>query len=113
MSGADNIEVTLSLATLGSGTTGKNIARPYKGVPVVEAPVLNDADGSHTSNGWGKVAMLMDPNNMVYGIFHEVGIEPDRQPKLRKTDYVFSAESDQGFENPNVGVVALYNMAKP
>ena len=79
----------------------------------MEAPVLNDSEGSHTSNGWGKVAMLMDPNNMVYGIFHEVGVEPDRQPKLRKTDYVFSAESDQGFENPNVGVVALYNMAKP
>ena len=50
---------------------------------------------------------------MVYGIFHEVGIEPDRQPKLRKTDFVFSAESDQGFENPNVGVVALYGMEKP
>lgn len=98
----------------GDEATGNNIARPYKGIPVVEAPVLNDSEGTHASNGWGaKIAMLMDPNNMVYGIFHEVGIEPERQAKLRKTDYVFSAESDQGFENPNVGVVALWGMEKP
>lgn len=99
---------------VGDEASGNNIARPYKGIPVREAPVLNDTEGTHASTGWGaKVAMLMDPNNMVYGIFEEVGIEPDRQPKLRKTDFVFSAESDQGFENPNVGVVALYGMEKP
>ena len=110
----DYIDAVGQRATVvGDDATGKNIARPYKGIPVVEAPVLNDAEGTNTTKGYGKVAMLMDPNNMCYGIFHEVGIEPDRQPKLRKTDYVFSAESDQGFENPNVGVVALYDMTKP
>ena len=98
---------------VGDDATGQNIARPYKGVPVREATVLNDTEGADTTKGYGKVAMLMDPNNMVYGIFQEVGIEPDRQPKLRKTDFVFSAESDQGFENPGVGVVALYNETKP
>lgn len=97
---------------VGDEATGNNIARPYKGIPVREAPVLNDEEGTNT-NGFGKTAMLMDPNNMCYGIFQEVGIEPDRQAKLRKTDFVFSAESDQGFENPNVGVVALYNQTKP
>ena len=107
-------EVGQRATVVGDDATGQNIARPYKGIPVVEAPVLNDADGTHASKGWGaKIAMLMDPNNMVYGIFHEVGIEPERQAKLRKTDYVFSAESDQGFENPNVGVVALYGIEKP
>ena len=107
-------EVGQRATVVGDDATGNNIARPYKGIPVVEAPVLNDADGTHASNGWGaKIAMLQDPNNMVYGIFHEVGIEPERQAKLRKTDYVFSAESDQGFENPNVGVVALYGIEKP
>jgi hypothetical protein len=110
----DYIDAVGQRATVvGDDATGKNIARPYKGIPVVEAPVLNDAEGTNTTKGYGKVAMLMDPNNMCYGIFHEVGIEPDRQPKLRKTDYVFSAESGQGFENPNVGVVALYDMTKP
>lgn len=98
---------------VGDDALGQNVARPYKGIPVREATVLNDTEGASTTNGYGKVAMLMDPNNMVYGIFHEVGIEPDRQPKLRKTDFVFSAESDQGYENPNVGVVALYNETKP
>ena len=107
-------EVGQRATIVGDDATGHNIARDYKGIKVVEAPVLNDSEGTHASNGWGaKIAMLMDPNNMVYGIFHEVGIEPDRQPKLRKTDYVFSAESDQGFENPNVGVVALYGLEKP
>ena len=106
-------EVGVRPTLVGDEATGKNIARPYKGVPVLEAPVLNDEEGTDTSSGFGKSAMLMDPNNMVYGIFQEVGIEPDRQPKLRKTDFVFSAESDQGFENPNVGVVALFDQTKP
>jgi len=106
-------EVGLRPTVTGDDATGKFIARPYKGVPVVEAPVLNDLEGTDTTKGYGKVAMLMDPNNLVYGIFQDVGIEPDRQPKLRKTDYVFSAESDQGYENPNVGVVALFNGTKP
>ena len=107
-------EVGQRATVVGDDATGQNIARPYKGIPVVEAPVLNDADGTDATDGWGaKIAMLQDPNNMVYGIFHEVGIEPERQAKLRKTDYVFSAESDQGFENPNVGVVALYGIEKP
>ena len=107
-------EVGQRATIVGDDATAHNIARDYKGIKVVEAPVLNDSEGTHASNGWGaKIAMLMDPNNMCYGIFHEVGIEPDRQPKLRKTDYVFSAESDQGFENPNVGVVALYGLEKP
>lgn len=106
-------EVGLRPTVTGDDATGKFIARPYKGIPVIEAPVLNDSDGTNTTKGYGKAAMLMDPNNLVYGIFHEVAIEPDRQPKLRKTDFVFSAESDQGFENPDVGVVALYNQTKP
>ena len=108
-----NDEVGARPTLVGDEATGNNIARPYKGIPVREAPVLNDTQGTDTSTGFGKTAMLMDPNNMVYGIFQEVGIEPDRQPKLRKTNFVFSAESDQGFENPNVGVVALYDATKP
>lgn len=106
-------EVGLRPTVTGDDATGKFIARPYKGIPVIEAPVLNDSEGTDTSTGFGKTAMLMDPNNLCYGIFHEVGIEPDRQPKLRKTDFVFSAESDQGYENPNVGVVALFDAEKP
>lgn len=106
-------EVGLRPTVTGDDATGKFIARPYKGIPVVEAPVLNDAEGTDTTNGYGKVAMLADPNNLVYGIFAEVGIEPDRQPKLRKTDFVFSAESDQGYENPNVVTVALFDAEKP
>lgn len=106
-------EVGQRATVVGDDATGNNIARPYKGIPVVEAGVLNDTEGTDATDGWGNVCMLMDPNNMVYGIFHEVGIEPERQAKLRKTDYVFSAESDQGFENPNVGVVALFDATKP
>lgn len=105
-------EVGLRPTVSGDEAVSKFIARPYKGIPVVEAPVLNDSEGAG-EDGFGKTAMLMDPNNMVYGIFNQVGIEPDRQPKLRKTDFVFSAESDQGFENPDVGVVALYDQEKP
>lgn len=98
---------------VGDDAMGKNIARPYKGIPVIEAPVLNDTEGTDTNNGYGNVAMLCDPDNLVYGIFHEVTTEPEREAKLRRTDYVMGLEIDQNFENPNVGVVALADQTKP
>lgn len=96
----------------GDEAISKFVARPFKGIPVVEAPVLSDEDILDTSNGWGPTAMLMDPNNMVYGIFHEVTMEPERKPALRLSNYYITCEVDQGFENPNVGVVAFPKTSK-
>lgn len=106
-------ECGLRPTVTGDEATGKFIARPFKGVPVVEAPVLNDSEGANTTDGWGQCAMLQDPNNMVYGIFHQITIEPERSAKTRTTDYVLTTETDQAYENPGVAVVACNDLEKP
>jgi len=96
----------------GDEAVSKYVARPFKGVPVVEAPVLGDEDITNATNGWGPTAMLQDPNNMVYGIFQDVTLEPERKPALRTTNYYITVEVDQGYENPNVGVCAFPETTK-
>lgn len=88
------------------------VAKPYKGVPVVEAPVLNDAEGTDSTDGFGQVAMLVDPTNLVYGIFDQVTLEPEREAKLRRTDYILTTEIDCHFENEKVGAYALFDLEK-
>ena len=97
----------------GDDAISNNVARPYKGIPVREASVLNDSEILDTTNGYGNVSMLQDINNITFGIFYNVTIEPDRIPKLRRTDYVLTQETDQGYENPAVNVIALSDQTKP
>ena len=101
---SDYIDIKGERPTIvGDNTIETNIARPYKGVSVVEAPVLNEA---RDIEGVGATAMLVDPNNLVYGIFEEVTLEPERTARGRLTDYVMTMEVDQAYENPYVAVVA-------
>jgi hypothetical protein len=85
---------------------------PYKGVPVKYVPILgrsNDvADG-----GAGRVALFSHPNNMAWGIFHEVTIEPDRVAKDRRTDFVMTVEADSGYEDENGAVAAFIEQPEP
>lgn len=94
----------------GDDATGNDVARPYKGIVVKEAPVLNMAKSIPEI---GQTCMLMNPQNMVYGVFKNMTMEPYRQPRIGATNYVFTAKMDQGFENPNIGVVAHTSIAKP
>ena len=79
------------------------IARPYKGIEIREAPVLNEA---RDIEGVGTTAMLVNPDNLVYGIFENVTIERDRNVRRRLTDFVLTMEVDQAFENPFLCVCA-------
>ncbi len=79
------------------------IARPYKGIEIREAPVLNEA---RDLTGLGQTAILVNPDNLVYGIFENVTIERDRNPRRRLTDFVLTMEVDQAFENPFLCVCA-------
>ena len=101
---SDYIDIKGERPTIvGDNTIETNIARPYKGVQVVEAPVLNEARDIEEV---GSTAMLVDPNNMVYGIFEEITLEPERTARGRLTDYVMTMEVDQAYENPYVAVIA-------
>ncbi len=74
----------------------------YKGIPVVYCPMLERA-----SEETGRVAMLQHPDNMAWGIFHEVTIEREREAKARRTDFVLTIEADAHYEDENGSVVAL------
>ena len=71
----------------------------YKGVPIVYSPMLERYDE--------RVAMLQNPDNMVWGVFHEVTLESEREAKKRKTDFVLTFEGDAHYEDENACVVAI------
>lgn len=77
----------------------------YKGIPVVYTPMLERSSD--------RVAMLQHPDNMVWGVFHEVTIEREREAKARRTDFVLTIEADAHYEDENAAVVALIDQAKP
>ncbi len=80
----------------------------YKGIPVVYCPMLERA-----SEATGRVAMLQHPDNMAWGVFHEVTIEREREAKARRTDFVLTIEADCHYEDENGAVVALIDQTEP
>lgn len=84
---------------------------PYKGIQVKYVPMLERSAAVPT--GAGRVAMLQHPDNMAWGIFHQVTIERDRIAKSRRTDYVLTIEGDADYEDENAAVVALVQQEAP
>lgn len=86
----------------------------YKGIPIVEVPMLERASvvpgGADFSGGVGRICMLQHPDNLVWGVFHQVTIERDRDIKNRRTDFVLTIEADAGYENPNAAAVAFLDI---
>lgn len=76
----------------------------YKGIPVVYTPMLERSSD--------RVAMLQHPDNMAWGVFHEVTIEKEREAKARRTDFVLTIEADCHYEDENGAVVALIDQEK-
>ena len=44
---------------------------------------------------------------MVWGVFHEVTIEREREAKARRTDFVLSFEGDADYEDEAAAVAAF------
>ncbi|MDQ0418465.1 hypothetical protein J2Z48_002657 [Croceifilum oryzae] len=51
-------------------------------------------------------ALLAPPSNLVYGLYRDIKVEPDRVPKARRTDFVITTRTDCHFEDENASVVA-------
>lgn len=82
----------------------------YKGIKVKYVPTLERAAASAAADDGlmnGKLALLTNPDNMVYGMFHDVMIEKEREAKARRTDFVLSFEGDAHYEDENASVAAL------
>ena len=73
-------------------TTAQTLA--YKGIKV--------QDCSNMPEG---TALLVPSSNLVYGIYRDIFIEPDRIPKARRTDFVTTLRVDCHFEDENAAVV--------
>ena len=85
---------------------------PWKGMWVVYAPMLERVPSSQDSENtnhdvWGQVATLQNPDNMAWGVFHEVTVEDEREAKERRTDFVLTLEADAHYEDENASVVAF------
>lgn len=102
---------------LGDTAQTSNMPLYFKGTQVVYCPFLERA---HSLRGAadadlieGEIALLTNPDNMVWGIFHQVQIEREREAKLRRTDFVLAFEGDVHYEDENAAVVALVNKENP
>jgi len=73
-------------------TTGQQLA--YKGFTIQDS--ANMPEGT---------AFLAPATNLVYGVYRDIFIEPDRMPKARKTDFVTTLRVDANFEDENASVV--------
>lgn len=51
-------------------------------------------------------AWLTHPDNTIYGVFHEVTVETEREAKAKRTDIIIDCETDYGYEEPEATVVA-------
>ena len=94
---------------LGDRAWTEAAAVPYKGVPVTYVPMMERSQSGHA----GDIAMLQHPDNMVWGLFHEITVEKDRIPKERKTDFVLTLEGDCNYEDENAAVVAFIDKETP
>jgi hypothetical protein len=68
----------------------------YKGVPLV---VVNNMPSGR--------AMLGHPDNLVYGIFHQVQLEREREAKAKRTDFILNTEFDVKHEEKEASIVAI------
>jgi hypothetical protein len=77
----------------------------YEGHPVIVVPLLDRAK-TIANGGPGRVATLQFPDNMVWGLFHEVTVESERHAREGLTYQVLNLEADAGYEDENAAVVA-------
>lgn len=85
----------------------------YKGIPVVYAPLVSRSRAKDVLKRLpGRVAMLSHPDNLAWGVFHEVTVEPERHAKGRLTEFVLTVEADSHFEDENANVAAFIDLAR-
>lgn len=79
------------------GDQAQRDAQPvsYKGVPIIA-----------TANIPAGKALITHPDNLVYGVYRDIRLETDRQPKARRTDFVLTVRTDCHYEDENGAVAA-------
>lgn len=102
---------------LGDRSQTQRQATFYKGIQVEYVPLFERARAPlvapETDQVHGRVALLVNPANLVWGIFHQVQIEQEREAKKRRTDFVLTFEADMDYEDESAAVAALLDAANP
>lgn len=76
----------------------------YKNIPVVYCPSLDD-ESARNIDSTG-TSILANPQNLYYGIWKNISIEPDRIVKSERTDYYYRMRADVTQAFPQATVVA-------
>lgn len=97
---------------LGDRAVYENIPLLFEGISIRYCPLL-ERSKTVVAGGKGRPALLVNPDNMAWGIFHEITIEPDRIPKGRRTDFVLTLEGDVHYEDEDAAVAAYYDVPRP
>lgn len=89
----------------------------YKGIQIEYVPMMERAPDHGVADEEdvveGRVSILVNPSNLVWGVWHEVTIEREREAKARRTDFVLTFEADMDYEDRDAVVVALIDKANP
>lgn len=91
---------------LGDTVQTSGIQLAYEGFPVKHCSVLNRYIPT-ANGGTGRIVMLQKPNNMVWGVFHEITMEEEREAKQFRTDFVYGLEADTNYEDENASAIAF------
>ena len=99
---------------LGDSATTNSQPVYFEGFRIEATAMLERSKDYNSGTGtMGDIAMLQHPDNMVWGIFHEMQIEPDRNPSTRSTDFYLTMEGDVHYEDANAAVVAYIDAPDP
>lgn len=93
--------------------TDSMLVPQFAGIPVTYVPLFQRAKEASQEHVSGRVAMLQHPDNMAWGVFHEVTVEDEREAKARRTDFVLTVETDAHYEDEEAGVVAFLDRDEP
>lgn len=106
---------------LGDAAMQDALSLRYKGIPVVYVPMLERSPSVDLTDETevtrdrveGRIAKLDHPDNLAWGVFHEVTVEREREAKERRTDFVLTIEADMHYEDENASVTAFLDKAEP
>ena len=79
---------------------------PTKGIQNLQMPLMRTDEGAGTDE---TMIWLTDLRNLILGVQRRITIEPDRQPRLRATDWVITMRLDVQIEESSA--IAIYDKA--
>lgn len=92
---------------LGDAALSEELGVRYRGVPVVEVPMLSGTSTINSvSHAYDQMAVLTHPKNIIFGFHRKIKLEKFRDPRDGATSFLPSVRFDAQLADPNHGVFA-------